>query len=75
MKETLNRIKAEALEAIASPETDAPYLAPVPYRGKINNSILMQETCAVVAQVHRIGADEMAQITYENACQLFGING
>lgn len=54
-------------------ETDAPYLAPVPYRGRINNSILMRETCAVVAQVHRIGADEMAEITYENACRLFNI--
>ena len=54
-------------------ETDAPYLAPVPYRGKINNSILMQETCAVVAQVHRIGSDEMAEITYKNACDLFKI--
>jgi TatD DNase family protein len=54
-------------------ETDAPYLAPVPYRGKINNSILMQETCAVVAQVHRIGSDEIAEITYKNACDLFKI--
>ena len=54
-------------------ETDAPYLAPVPYRGKINNSILMRETCAVAAQVHRIGADEMAEITYKNACNLFNI--
>ena len=54
-------------------ETDAPYLAPVPYRGKINNSILMQETCATVAQVHRIGSDEMAEITYKNACKLFDI--
>ena len=54
-------------------ETDAPYLAPVPYRGKINHSILMEETCATVAQVHRIGADEMADITYKNACKLFNI--
>ena len=54
-------------------KTDAPYLAPVPYRGKINHSILMQETCAVVAQVHRIGSDEMAEITYKNACKLFDI--
>lgn len=54
-------------------ETDAPYLAPVPYRGKLNNSILMQETCATVSQVHRIGADELADITYKNACRLFNI--
>jgi TatD DNase family protein len=54
-------------------ETDAPYLAPVPYRGKLNHSILMQETCATVAQVHRIGSDEMADITYRNACEFFGL--
>lgn len=54
-------------------ETDAPYLAPVPYRGKVNHSVLMRETCAVVAQVHRIGADEMAEITYKNACRFFDI--
>ena len=55
-------------------ETDAPYLAPVPYRGKLNHSILMQETCKTVAEIHGLSYDEMAKITYENACKLFDIN-
>ncbi len=54
-------------------ETDAPYLAPVPYRGKINHSIFIKEICAAVAGCHSITADEMAEITYANACRLFNI--
>lgn len=54
-------------------ETDAPYLAPVPYRGKVNHSIFMKEICAAVAECHGITADEMANITYANACKLFNV--
>ena len=54
-------------------ETDAPYLAPVPYRGGINHSLLMTEVCAAVAECHGVTADEMAEITYDNACRLFNI--
>ncbi len=54
-------------------ETDAPYLAPVPYRGKLNNSIYMRETALAAAAVHGIGYDELANITFENAENLFGI--
>lgn len=54
-------------------ETDAPYLAPVPHRGKINNSIYMQNTVSEAARIHNVGFDEMARITEENARDLFGI--
>ena len=54
-------------------ETDAPYLAPVPYRGKVNNSIFLKEICTTVAECHGITADEMANITYANACKLFNV--
>lgn len=54
-------------------ETDAPYLTPVPYRGRINHSIYLKEICAVVAECHGVTADEMAEITYNNACRLFNI--
>ncbi len=54
-------------------ETDAPYLAPVPYRGKLNHSIYMRETALAAAAVHGIGYDELASITFENAKKLFGI--
>ena len=54
-------------------ETDAPYLAPVPHRGKVNHSIFMKEICATVAECHGVTADEMADITYANACKLFNV--
>ena len=54
-------------------ETDAPYLAPVPHRGKINNSVFMQSTLAEAARIHGVDADEMARITQNNARVLFGI--
>ncbi len=54
-------------------ETDAPYLTPEPHRGKINHSIFLKEICAVVAECHGVTADEMAEITCENACRLFNI--
>lgn len=54
-------------------ETDAPYLTPVPYRGKLNNSIYMQKTAEAVAEVHGLTLDEIAKITFENACRLFNI--
>ena len=54
-------------------ETDAPYLAPVPYRGKLNNSVYMQKTVEMVAEVHSISYDDMAKITRENAKRLFNI--
>jgi TatD DNase family protein len=54
-------------------ETDAPYLAPVPYRGKLNNSIYMKNTAAVVAEVHGKSVDEIAAITVQNARELFGV--
>lgn len=54
-------------------ETDAPYLAPVPYRGQVNNSILMEAVCDTVAECHGVTAEEMASITYANACKLFNV--
>lgn len=54
-------------------ETDAPYLAPVPYRGKLNNSVYMRETALAAAQVHSIEYDELASITFNNAKDLFRI--
>lgn len=55
-------------------ETDCPYLPPVPHRGKINCSAYMQFTCEAVAAIRGKTPDEMAQITYANACRFFGID-
>ena len=54
-------------------ETDAPYLSPVPYRGKQNNSIYMRQTVRAAASIHGISYDEMADITFQNSKKLFRI--
>lgn len=52
-------------------ETDSPYLAPVPYRGKRNESAYITETARKVAESLGISVDESASITTENARRLF----
>lgn len=52
-------------------ETDCPYLAPVPYRGKRNDSFLMKETIKMIAQLKGLSFDEVEKITTENAFRLF----
>ena len=54
-------------------ETDAPYLAPVPHRGKMNHSGLMIHTAEAVAAVKGITTDAAIALTAENAKRLFGI--
>ena len=52
-------------------ETDAPYLAPHPFRGRINNSALMKYTAAAVAEVKGVSTEEIIEITCKNAINLF----
>ena len=54
-------------------ETDAPYLAPVPYRGKRNESSYLPLIAEKVAEVKGISAEECAEITTKNAETLFDI--
>lgn len=56
-------------------ETDAPYLTPHPHRGKLNHSGYLAYTCAALAEVWGISAEETARITEENAKRFFGICG
>lgn len=53
-------------------ETDAPYLAPVPYRGKRNEPCYLGTINAAVAQAQNIPQEEVARQTTENAMKLFG---
>ena len=64
--------RAVPLDRLLS-ETDCPYLAPHPHRGKLNHSGLMLHTVEALADVHNISAEEMSQILYENACRVFKI--
>jgi TatD DNase family protein len=52
-------------------ETDAPYLAPVPARGKRNEPAFVASTCAVLAGIHRATPRQMAHYTTQNARKLF----
>jgi len=54
-------------------ETDAPYLAPLPNRGKRNEPSWVRFTCDCLAQVHQVTPDEMARQTTENAKRLFAL--
>lgn len=55
-------------------ETDAPYLAPVPHRGRRNESAYIVHTAAKIADALGLSADKVAEITTANATRLFGIN-
>jgi TatD DNase family protein len=71
--------KSEDLRAIAARvpmdrllvETDAPFLAPVPYRGKRNEPAYVAHTAAVLAEVKGVGLTEIAAATTANVLSLF----
>lgn len=52
-------------------ETDAPYLAPVPYRGKRNESAYLIEVAKKIAEIKNISVEEVDEITTANAEQCF----
>ena len=67
----------KALEVIPADrllaETDCPYMAPEPNRGKRNFSGYLPDTIAAMAAVKGVSPEEMAEITAENAERLFNI--
>ena len=54
-------------------ETDAPYLTPVPHRGKTNHSGYLVHTAARIAEIRGISEEEVRDVTRENAKSFFAI--
>ena len=54
-------------------ETDAPYLAPEPWRGKLNRSDYIASSICTLAEIHGITEDEIRQCSHRNACELFSV--
>jgi TatD DNase family protein len=54
-------------------ETDSPYLAPVPYRGKRNESSYICIINKKLAEIFTISEEKMAEITYKNSVRLFNL--
>ncbi len=69
---------AEVLEKVALEnlllETDAPFLAPVPYRGKRNESAYILDIAVKLAETKGVTLEEVARLTTRNALNLFKIN-
>jgi TatD DNase family protein len=55
-------------------ETDAPYLAPMPHRGKRNEPAYVAHTAAVLAELHETTPQEFATLTTANASRLLGFD-
>jgi len=54
-------------------ETDSPYLAPIPYRGKPNQPAYVRETCEYLATLKGVSTEELAHITTRNTRHLFNL--
>jgi TatD DNase family protein len=73
--------KADALREVALNvplerllvETDCPYLAPVPHRGRRNEPAYVAETARFLADLRGVGGEELGRTTAENFSRLFGV--
>lgn len=54
-------------------ETDSPYLAPVPFRGKRNESAYLIKVLEKLADIYNVSSEEIASITTINSKEVFGI--
>lgn len=69
LREVLSHIGLERILL----ETDSPYLAPVPHRGRRNESAYISHICAHIAQALGVASSEVDRVTSLNASALFGI--
>lgn len=69
LSDTLKHVPLERIVL----ETDAPYLTPVPNRGKRNESARLKDTLMKVAEIYRESPEKVAQVTTDNALKVFAI--
>jgi len=69
LKETVETISLENILL----ETDSPYLAPVPHRGKRNNSNYLKFIATEIAEIKGISLQNVADITFSNAVSVFNL--
>ena len=69
LHEIVRELPAESLVI----ETDSPYLAPVPYRGRRNSSVYLTYIIEEIAGLKAMTYEEVEKITYENAARLYGV--
>lgn len=70
-KEVIREVPIERLMI----ETDSPYMAPEPFRGRRNSSLYVHRMAETIAEIKGMSAAEVERITTENGRQLFGISG
>ncbi|MGL4910662.1 MAG: TatD family hydrolase [Cetobacterium sp.] len=71
-KKTVEVVKDIPLDRIVL-ETDAPYLTPIPFRGKRNEPIYVQYVAEKIAEIKEISLEEVIKVTTENAKKLYNI--
>ena len=54
-------------------ETDAPFLAPVPFRGKRNEPSYVRYTAQKVAEIKKVSFEKVAEVTTENALRVYSL--
>jgi TatD DNase family protein len=69
LKEVARRVPLERMLI----ETDSPYLAPVPFRGKTNQPAYVRYVAEEIARLRGLAVDEVAAATSENFFRLFGV--
>tara|TARA_R110002050_G_scaffold49886_6_gene115661 strand:+ start:4109 stop:4873 length:765 start_codon:yes stop_codon:yes gene_type:complete len=68
----LDKVVAELKTEDLVLETDAPFLAPAPFRGKRNEPAYLEQIAQKIADIHQVSKEEVARITTENALKIFG---
>lgn len=72
-RKVLDVITALPIENILL-ETDCPYMTPEPHRGKRNDPGYLNYICEKLAEQRKMDKEEVAELTYQNAMELFKIN-